>query len=230
MPVIGWSVLYWGINFWHEWMVQKDRMERATALARTAQLQMLRYRLSPHFLFNALNSIRALIAEDKVSARRMVTELSEYLRYSLMSRNYATVPFRDEIESIRHYFNIQKIRYENKLEVVFDVEPAAEEYPIASFLLHPLVENAVTYGMQTSSLPLKIQIKVCTPQGRLEIDVINSGSWIETSPRDGDYAGGRGLDNVRRRLADAYPERHEMSVYEKDGFVHARIVMEPLKG
>jgi two-component system LytT family sensor kinase len=224
-PILGWSALYFGIKFWQEWMVQKDKAEKAKALAQTAQLQMLRYRMNPHFLFNTLNSIRALISENKASAKNMITELSEYLRYALVSKNYETVPFKEEIESVRHYVNIQKVRYENKLDISLDIDPVAEERPIASFLLHPLVENAIKFGMDTSPMPLRIQIKANILQGRLRIEVINSGSWVEPSDQDRRSGVGRGLDNVRRRLAEVYPGEHHFEIYEKEGTVQARLII-----
>jgi two-component system LytT family sensor kinase len=220
-----WSAGYFGLKFWQEWMSQKEQAEKAQTLAETAQLQMLRYRINPHFLFNALNSIRALVSENKASAKAMITDLSEYLRYSLVSKNYESVPFKDEVESVRHYFAIQKMRYENKLDVSLEVEPAAEEYPVPSFFLHPLVENAVKYGMSTSSIPLKIRVKAGIDRGILRVEVANSGSWIESSRRDGEPVIGKGLDNVRRRLADAYPGRHRLEVSEKDGSVSLRLAL-----
>jgi len=222
-PVIGWSALYFGINFWQQWTVQKERTEKAEALVQTAQLQMLRYRLNPHFLFNALNSIRALISDDKTSAKSMITELSEFLRYALVSKNYVNVPFKDEIESVRHYFNIQKMRYENKLDVAFEVDPAAEEYPVASFLIYPLAENAVRHGLRTSPLPLSIRVKAEVRQGRLQVEIINSGSWVKDPGPDGNGVVGQGLDNVRRRLAESYPGKHHLDIFEKDGFVHVQL-------
>ena len=222
-PLIGWSALYFGIKFWQEWMIQKEKTEKANVLAQTAQLQMLRYRMNPHFLFNALNSIRALISENKLFAKRMVTELSEYLRYSLVSRNYQNVPLKDEIESIRHYFEIQKIRYEDKLGVSFDIDPSAEEYPIMSFLIHPLVENAVQYGMRTSSMPLKIRIKAELFEKNLLIEISNSGSWVEPSDQEESRAIGKGLDNLRHRLEDAYPGKHHFEIFEKEDSVYARL-------
>jgi len=225
-PIVGWSALYLGIKFWQEWVDEKARAEKAQVLAQTAQLQMLRYRLNPHFLFNALNSIRALVSEDKTSAKSMITELSEFLRYSLVSKNYKNVPFKDEIDSVRHFFNIQKMRYEDNLDVSLDIDPATEEFPVLSFLLHPLAENAVKYGMSTSSMPLKIQIKAQIRQASLHFEIINSGSWIEPAdPKSGGVIG-KGLDNVRRRLADAYPGTHHLDIFEKEGFVHACLVID----
>ncbi len=225
IPLIGWSALYLGIKFWQEWMIQKERTEKANALVQAAQLQMLRYRMNPHFLFNALNSIRALISESKSSAKRMVTELSEYLRYSLVSRNHEDVPLKEEMESVRHYFNIQKMRYENKLEVSFDIDPTVEEFPIVSYLIHPLAENAVKHGMRTSSLPLQIQITAKAQQGSLYIEVCNSGAWIESTDKKKDTVIRTGLDNVRQRLVESYPERHHFEIFEKSHFVRARLII-----
>ncbi len=232
MNVIGWaaimvlwSTLYFGIKFWQEWMIQKDRADKARALAETAQLQMLRYRMSPHFLFNTLNSIRALISENKASAKTMITELSEYLRYSLVSKKYERVPFRDEVESVRHYLTIQKMRYENKLEVSLGIDPEAEEYPVASFLIHPIVENAVKYGMSTSPLPLRIRVQAGVQGGQLRIEVINSGSWIEPPAQEKDRVIIKGLDNVRRRLAETYPGKHLLEISEMEGSVHVRLTI-----
>ncbi|MDH4272353.1 MAG: histidine kinase [Candidatus Aminicenantes bacterium] len=223
--LIMWSALYFGIRFWQEWMIQKDRADKAKALAEAAQLQMLRYRMSPHFLFNTLNSIRALISENKASAKTMITELSEYLRYSLVSKKYESVPFKDELESVRHYLTIQKMRYEDKLEVSWDINPEAEEFPVPSFLLHPLVENAIKYGLSTSPLPLRIQVKADAPHGRLRIDVVNSGSWVEPSAPEKGPVIVKGLDNVRRRLAEAYSGKHQLEVLEKEGSVHVRLTI-----
>jgi len=226
VPIFGWSALYFGIKFWQEWMIQKEKTNKAYSLAQTAELQMLRYRMNPHFLFNTLNSIRALISEDKDSAKNMVTELSDYLRYSLVSRNYANVPFRDELESIRHYFNIQKMRYENKLDVSFDIESVTEEFPILSFLLHPLAENTIKHGLRTSPLPLKVRISAKVYHGILHIDVINSGSWIEPSDQERLSVVGTGLSSVRQRLTDAYPGKHHFEILEKYGYVHVQLALE----
>ena len=224
--LLAWSALYLGCRFWREWALQKERTEKTLALAQAAHLHMLRYRMNPHFLFNALNSIRALIAENKTAAKSMVTELSEFLRFSLVSRNYENVPLRDEIESIRHYFNVQKMRYENKLAVSFEVDPEAEDFPIASFLLHPLVENALKHGMATSPLPLRIQIQVGIQKGNLLVEVRNSGTWIAPADKKLEGSIHSGLDIVRQRLADSYPDRYRLDISEAEHFVRIRLLIE----
>lgn len=217
-----WSALYFIIKFWQAFIQAQARTEKANALAQAAQLQMLRYQLNPHFLFNALNSIRALIDEDTKNAKRVITELSEFLRYSLISKTYADVPLSHELEAIGHYFAIEKIRYEDKLEVKFEIDPLAEDYPVLSFLIHPLIENAIKYGMQTSPLPLKIRVQAMVNNGNLQVEVSNTGKWIEPLEAKASHQNGTGtgLENVRRRLENAFPNRHRFEIAEENGAVH----------
>ena len=225
IPLLGWTFLYFGIKNWMEWRRQEQRMEKANSLAQDAQLQMLRHQLNPHFLFNSMNSIRALIDEDETKAREMIIELSEFLRYSLESKDYSNVPLKSEMEAVQHYLAIQKKRYEDKLEVIYDIEPQAGDYPVLSFLIHPLVENAAKYGMLTSPMPLTIHLKAKTREGVLTIEVYNTGKWIEPAQHAKQMfaSTGTGLDNVRRRLENAFPNRHRFEVFEKEGKVHVQL-------
>jgi two-component system LytT family sensor kinase len=220
-----WSTLYFLINFWRQWNEQLVRTEKAELLAHSAQLQMLRYQLNPHFLFNSLNSIRALILEDQNKARDMVTELAELLRYSLVSKNNGDVPFSEEITAIKHYFAIEEKRYEENLKVNFEIDPLAEEYPIPSFLVHPLVENAVKYGMKTSRMPLKIDIIASVKANELTIYVKNSGTWLSDTDegRSRPAGTGTGLKNVKERLENRFPGKYELTTSEADGCVIIKI-------
>jgi two-component system, LytTR family, sensor kinase len=213
-----WSSLYFLINFWRQSDEQRMRVEKAELLAHSAQLQMLRYQLNPHFLFNSLNSIRALILEDQNKAREMVSELAELLRYSLVSKNNGDVPLSEEITAIKHYFAIEKKRFEENLQIEFDVETQAEEYPIPSFLVHPLVENAVKYGMKTSDMPLKIRITAKVKGNELTVTVRNSGEWLpESDPSRSKPAGtGTGMKNVKDRLENRFPGNYTLNNYEED--------------
>jgi two-component system LytT family sensor kinase len=218
---LGWSSLYFGTKFWLDWEDEKDRAQKAMALAHLAQLQMLRYQLNPHFLFNALNSVRALIQEDKRLAKEMITELSEFLRYSLVHRDHHNVPLREELDAIRHYLSIEKKRFEDKLKVTFNIDRQAEEYPVLSFLIHPLVENAIKYGMKTSPMPLTLHIEAAVDHENLRILITNSGSWhsLSNDGKENHEGTGTGLVNVRTRLKNAYPGRHRFAIEQHNGSV-----------
>jgi len=222
VPLIAWSAIYFGVKIWLAWQAQKERTEKAQALAQDAQLQMLRYQLNPHFLFNALNSIRALISENKKCAKTMITELSEFLRYSLIGKEQSEVPLKHEMNALQHYFAIQKKRYEEKLEVHFEMDPQVEDYPVLSFLVQPLVENAIKYGMKTSDMPLQIWIRARLEKEHLFIEVQNTGKWIEPSKEKSNEEGtGTGLDNIRQRLDNTYPNNYQLDLSEKNKTVLA---------
>src|SRR5262245_54748692 len=216
---LSWSALYFGIKYWRQSQQEQQQALRAAALAKEAELQMLRYQLNPHFLFNSLNSAIALIRENPARAEKMIGELSEFLRYSLANGKAGDAPLSDELEAVRNYLGIEKIRFEDKLIVSFDIEPNAGEFRVPSMLIHPLVENAVKYGMQTSPMPLKVEINARANNGALRLEVINTGRWIE-DPTNGRGAN-IGIENVRQRLRQAFPERHRFEVFEREGRVHA---------
>lgn len=222
-----WSALYFSIKLWDEWLSEKLRAEKANSLAHKAQLQMLRYQLNPHFLFNSLNSIRALIEEDKSRAKSMITELSEFLRYSLINKNLSDVPLRNELEAMKHYFSIEKTRFEEKLEVTFQVDLETENIIVPSFLIHPLIENAIKYGMKTTTLPLKILIKASLVDSNLYLEVCNSGKWLE--PKNDNSSTGTGLDNVKQRLLNAYPNNHSFEIIKERNSVCIKIVIINIK-
>jgi hypothetical protein len=221
IPLLAWCTLYFGITTWMEWQREKKRTEEALHMAQKSQLEMLRYQLNPHFLFNSLNSARALIAEDPKAAREMITELSEFLRYSLMDKDVAFRPLSEELNALQHYLSIEKKRFEEKLLIQYEVEPAAGQRTVLSFLIHPVIENAIKYGMKTSETPLKLLIRATVEKGMLLIRICNSGHWIGREQHDQESGNGTGtgLENVRRRLENAYPERHLFRIEKEENRV-----------
>lgn len=217
---IGWSGLYFGIKFWMEWVSQKEKTDSALSLARNAQYEMLRYQLNPHFLFNTLSSLRALTSEENVKAKEIITKISEFLRYTLIDSDSNEVPLSKEIEVIKNYLDIEKVRFEDELLVEFNVEPEAEEYPIPIMLIHPLVENAIKHGMQTSPVPLKIIINAGMTDGYLNVSVQNTGKWIERRKKD---STGRGLENIKKRLEIYSPNQNEFKVIKNDNSVQVEM-------
>ncbi len=219
---IAWSGLYFGIKFWVEWVSQKEETDKALLLARNAQLEMLRYQLNPHFLFNTLSSLRALTSNDNKKAREIITKISEFLRYTLIEINNNEVALSKEIEIIKNYLDIEKVRFEDELEVDFNIDQIAEVYPIPIFLIHPLVENAIKYGMQTSPIPLHIIITVKMLNDFLNISVYNTGRWIE---RENNNHDGRGLENIKRRLKIYSPNQHDFQIIKNPDSVEVNILL-----
>lgn len=180
-----WLALYVGVKAY-------QRTRAAEAAARTAQLDTLKAQLNPHFLFNALNSIRALIAEDPARAQTAVTELSELLRHNLQTPAAHLVPLDRELEAVRHYLRLEQIRYEERLRV--DEQIAAEALParIPPMLLQTLVENAIKHGIARTPAGGVLGIHADLRNGRLRIVVTNPGALGNGS--------GIGLTNARKRL------------------------------
>jgi LytS/YehU family sensor histidine kinase len=217
---IAWSGLYFGIKFWMEWVSQKEETDRALLLARNAQLEMLKYQLNPHFLFNTLSSLRALTSNENVKAKEIITKISEFLRYTLIRINSNEVALSKEIEVIKNYLDIEKVRFEDELNVVFNIDHNTEVYPVPIFLIHPLVENAIKHGMQTSPIPLRIIITAKIIDNYLNISVFNTGKWIERREKDSTR---RGIENIKKRLQIYSPNEHEFQIIKNADSVQVNL-------
>jgi two-component system, LytTR family, sensor kinase len=233
LPLFGWSLVRLGFQYNTELREQREQALRAVAAARDAQLRMLAYQLNPHFLFNTLNSIRALINEDPQRARRMVTALSGFLRYAIVERPLHVALLEEEVASVRGYLAIEQVRFEERLDIRVDVEPAALRCEVPSFILNPLVENALKHGaVGTAGAPLVLRVEArLVEKNRLRLMVENTGRWAggRTTTREADESddglpGGLGLANVRARLAALHPGEHRIEIEEADGCV--RVIVE----
>jgi two-component system, LytTR family, sensor kinase len=224
ITLLAWSALYFGIKFWREWQREWQRERenalQSAALANKAQLETLRYQLNPHFLFNALNSIRASVKEDGNRARQMITQLSYFLRHSLVGVEKKAIPLREELEAARNYLAIEKIRFEENLEVEFETDEKSEEFLVPCFLLNPLVENAVKHGLPVNSEPLKIKISARLEGASLILEVANTGKLNELQNLNGTKIG---LKNVRERLEKLFGEKSRFELTQDGEFVVARI-------
>ena len=234
--LLAWSALYLGLKHRQDLLAERERALRATALAKEAQLEMLRYQLQPHFLFNALNSLRALIAEDPAKAREMVTELSGFLRYSLLPLGTTDVGLGEEIASIRRYLALEQVRFEEPAPGGFpDRGGRAETRRVPSFLLHPA--GGERGEVRDPDLPGAAS-RSGSPRERtataLLVEIANTGRWCgdrhngtgNGSGHPIDDGAGVGLVNVRERLERLYPGRHRFEVGQEDGWVKARIEIE----
>jgi LytS/YehU family sensor histidine kinase len=155
----------------------------------------------------------------------MITELSGFFRYSLSQKEIMDT-FENEIIAIRNYFEIQKIRFEEKLVVQYDIDERCLPVKLPFFIVLPLIENAVKYGLQTSPIPLTINI-VAKLDAHLEIMVQNSGSLI--AGRSGNDGTNTGIENIRKRLELCYPGKYSFSLFERDARVIAQIIIRDLR-
>ena len=252
--LVAWSAAYFGVVFWQDAERREREVTQARAdavesgrLAREAQLEALAYQLNPHFLFNALSSLRALIDEDPARARRMVTELAGFFRYTMLERPLQTALLGDEIAALRDYLAIERIRFGERLVVEVDVDDAAARCTVPAFLVHPLVENALKHGGSTPpGGPLRLAIRARIRGERLAIEVWNSGELRDDSAPEAGFAGDAvgslspglpradrprvGLRNVRARLERMFPDRHAFTLDSTDGGVLARVELPCMPG
>lgn len=200
---------------------EQQRAVAAEAEALRAELNHLRQQLDPHFLFNALNGIAAEIPEHPETATGMVHELADYLRYSLDHRDLSVAPFAAEIDAVRSYLEVQKARFGPEMHFRLSADAAAREQLTPSFLLHPLVENAVKHGLRAGIMPLDIAIAAVADGASLRISVAGTG----TLRTDWKTAGnpGVGLSVLRRRLDLHYPDRYEFDMVQTGNKVTAEL-------
>jgi signal transduction histidine kinase len=203
-----WSVLYFCIKYYQLFQSEKEKSLRSEALAHEAQLRMLRYQLNPHFLFNTLNAISTLIlVQSTDQANTMVTRLSKFLRYSLEHDPLDKVDLAHELATLRLYLEIEKVRFEERLRLEFDVSKLAESGLLPSMLLQPLVENCIKHAVARSEQGGTIWISAnVTDDSRLQIIVADDGPGAVNDPE----STGVGLKNIRDRLREIYGANHDL--------------------
>lgn len=216
---LSWTVLYYGINYYelltleHQKLLEESALKReeqmrrllAESSARDAQLQMLRYQLNPHFLFNTLNAINALVnLKENDRAQEMLKLLSDFLRHSLEQDGIENVSLAQELESLMLYLNIEKVRFEDRLSLEIDVDPAAHPALVPSLILQPIVENAMKYAIAMNEDGGTVRISGHVVDDQLRLEVSDSGPGPNNLA--GDHGRGVGLRNTLERLQTLYEQ------------------------
>jgi two-component system LytT family sensor kinase len=221
---LAWSACYFAARSYQALEEQKRDALRATALAHQAKLELLQSQVNPHFLFNALNSIHALAGEDPSRAQAAVEQLADFLRYALTKSHVPSVRLSEEIDTLNRYLALEKIRFEEKLLASVRIESGARDFRVPGFLLHPLLENAIKFGMQTSEMPLAVQVSAELAGDSVRLRVSNTGKWINGfGPAPHKAGTGVGLQLVRERLEQAFPGKHQFEIGEREGRVESVI-------
>ena len=211
-----WTALYYGINYFLLLEDQIRLRERLESQASSAQLAMLRYQLNPHFLFNTLNSISTLVLLKQTErANAMLARLSSFLRYTLANEPTAKVTLAQEVETLKLYLEIEKMRFEDRLRPHFKIESETIGARLPSLLLQPLIENAIKYAVTPAENGADIWITAQQEGHAVRLEVADNGdgtgSEISASPSTG-----VGLANIRDRLSQAYGAAHRFDTKQND--------------
>ena len=186
---------------------------RLESLIKETELKMLRSQINPHFLFNSLNSISSLTVTDPEKARVMVVKLSDFMRYALARKDEQPVPLRSELENLRLYLDIEKVRFGDKLSTEEHIDQECYDFKIPVMLLQPLYENAVKHGVYESTETVKIYTQAKIIGGVIEIIIRNNYDSAPSVKR----GTGTGLINVRRRLELFYGNKASIKSTKEDG-------------
>jgi two-component system, LytTR family, sensor kinase len=185
---------------WYNQQEQKEKDERKTdaeKLAKEAELFKLRQQLQPHFLFNSLNSINALIGSRPQEARKMVQQLSDFLRGTIKKEETQWVTLQEELQYLQLYLDIEKVRFGNRLATESEIDEGTEQLKLPALLLQPIVENAIKFGLYDTTADTVIRIYAAKEENNLVIRVLNPFDPETSSPKQGT---GFGLQSIQRRL------------------------------
>lgn len=191
---------------------ERRALQLETQLTR-AQLEALRNQIHPHFLFNTLNTISALLHQDVEGADRVVSRLGDLLRLSLQGADTQEVTLKKELEFLQHYLDIQHTRFHDRLFFREEIAPETLDAMVPSLVLQPLVENAIRHGIEPRSGPGRIEIRATRQDGDLRLEVGDNGPGLQDDPSRKPAGGtGIGLANIRARLTQLYGSRHRLTL------------------
>jgi two-component system LytT family sensor kinase len=240
MVFLCWSALYYGSKYYFKAQeehrkrmasvkqVESEQIKRlsAEADAREAQLKMLRYQLNPHFLFNTLNAIGALVKfQETDKAHRMIIQLGDFLRFSLENNPTLMITLEQEVDALMLYLNIEQTRFGDRLVLDFDICEQAKKARVPALLLQPMIENSVKYAISKNEDGGTIKLKANVEQGELKIELSDSGAGNNGHVAETKKRGRRvGLHNTLERLKTLYEDAYLFDIsLRKSGGLRIRI-------
>jgi LytS/YehU family sensor histidine kinase len=215
-----WSLIYFGLHYF--WNYQRAEVERwkLESAVKDAELRALKAQINPHFLFNSLNSVRALIVEDPGRAQQAVTRLAGLLRHTLRSSARATTSLEEELNAVRAYLELEAVRLEERLRYEIDADAAALRVPVPAMLVQTLVENGIKHGVATRTEGGELRVTARMNGAALRLRVENTGTLgAEASPD------AVGMRNARERLRLLFGAGTALTLTGADGKVVAEVVI-----
>jgi len=207
--VLVWGLIYFSVHYFENYKKAEIESLIWEAAVKDFELKTLKSQLNPHFMFNALNSIRALIEEDPASAQTAVTNLSNILRYSLRIERMETVSLEDEMQTVEDYLELETIRFEERLKFNIKMDPPSKKIEIPPMMIQTLVENGIKHGISKRREGGEIFVSASVVDAKLKIEIRNSGRINQDSIQN---ATGFGISNTKHRLSLLYGEKAVFSI------------------
>lgn len=207
-----WSSIY----FLYNYMESYNLNLKQEAAINEIRLNSLKSQLNPHFIFNALNSVRALVDENPARAKLAITQMSNILRNSLVMDKKKVIPFKDEIQTVQDYLNLEHIRFEERLKVSFDFDPDSWQFEVPPLMIQTLVENGIKHGISNLVEGGILSITTRVQDHSLIIRITNSGQFEPGQESKSDLNTGYGLANTKQRLELIYGKAAEFSIRNLD--------------
>ncbi|MEP6711935.1 MAG: histidine kinase [Ferruginibacter sp.] len=223
-----WLVLMWNLIYYIYHYVERNRSQeldtfRLEAMVKSLELKTIKSHINPHFIFNALNSIRALVDENPQRARTAITELSNILRSSMRAEQLETVPLQQELDIVKDYLALEHMRFEERLKIEMDIDPDTLAQPIPPMMLQTLVENAIKHGISKKIDGGNIRIISLFKQNHHELVVQNSGTL---NGNGGVNKEGFGIKSTQDRLNLLYQGKAKFEIHDiNGGMVESKIIM-----
>lgn len=212
-----WAAFYISIKYFQNYKSQEIEKWKLEAALKDAELIALKAQINPHFLFNALNNIRALILEDRMKARGMVDNISELLRYSIQFNNKEKVTVKEELEVVRKYVELEMVHYEDRLQFSSDVPADLLNARLPPMIIQLMVENAIKHGISLQKNGGIISVKLTHINDYLVIQVTNTGQLNENEQQ------GIGIKNAMERINLLFDKMPDFELIESDGTVTATL-------
>jgi len=221
-----WSLFYFIFHFFQNYRKEEIKNLRWQAQRNEFELKRLKSQMNPHFIFNAMNTIRALVEEDPEMAKQSITRLSNILRNSLLLGKNKEIAFAEEINLVRDYLAIEKARYEERLTVEWDLDANSKHYRIPPLMLQTLVENGIKHGISNLTKGGFIRIISTVENGNLRIAIENSGQLVANTAKPKGF----GLVNTKERLRLLYGDKSRFDIRNKnDHEVITEVIIPPPK-
>jgi two-component system LytT family sensor kinase len=215
-----WEIIYFAVNTFENWKREEILNLELKASKTEIELNSLKSQMNPHFMFNSMNSIRALVDENPEKAKHAITMLSGILRNNLTLGRFQTIAFKDEIDLVDKYLSLEKIRFEERLTIQLQIDPASLSLEIPPFLLQTLVENAIKHGISKKVQGGIVTVKSEMMTDEVSITITNTGTFEPQKNHEG-----IGLINSRKRLLMIYGERASLEIIPSQDVVVVKLIV-----